>query len=64
MSTSLREIVNESDRKLAKRLRAKSSKVFTGAVDESYRVDGEPLMLDNLVICIYMTAVVGAGVGD
>ena len=64
MSTSLREIVNESDRKLAKRLRAKSSKVFTGAVDESYRVDGEPLMLDNLVICIYMTAVVGMTVGD
>ncbi len=64
MSVSLREIVNESDRRLAKRLKAKDSKVFTGAVDEAYRVDGEPLMLDNLVICIYMTAVVGAGVGD
>lgn len=64
MSNSLRELVNETDKKLAKRLRSRGSKVFTGSVDESYRVDGEPLLMDNLVICIYMTSIVGAGVGD
>ena len=64
MSSSLREIINESDRNLAKRLKSKGSAVFTGQVDESYRVDGEPLLLDNLVICVYMTSVVGTGVGD
>lgn len=64
MSPSLQELVAESDRKLARRLKSKNQKPFTGKVDESYRVDGESLLLDNLVICIYMTSVVGAGVGD
>lgn len=64
MSPSLQELVNESDRKLARRLKSKDQKVFTGRVDESYRVDGESLLLDNLVITIYMTSIVTAGVGD
>lgn len=64
MTESLRLIVEESDRKLARRQRSKNGKVFTGKVDESYRVDGESLLLDNLVICIYLTSIVGAGVGD
>lgn len=64
MSDSLRAIANASDRDLIKRARAAGKKGFTGSVDESFRVDGEPLALDTLCIRVYITSDVAAGVGD
>lgn len=64
MSPTLREIANTSDRELAQRLKSQNKKVYTGKVDESYRVDGDPLLLDHLVICVYMSSIVPAGIGD
>lgn len=64
MSESLRKIAQESDRQFAKRLRAAGKKVFTGQIDESYRVEGNPLALDTAAIKIYLTTEIGAGNGD
>lgn len=64
MSGSLRELAQESDKLMLKRTRATGAKGYTGSVDESYRVDGEPLLLDTAAIKIYITAEVSAGVGD
>lgn len=64
MSESLRQLVNASDRDMAKRHRSAGRKAFTGSTDEGFRVDGEPLALDTLTIQIYITADVSAGVGD
>jgi hypothetical protein len=64
MSESLRSLANMSDRELAKRHRSAGRKAFTGSTDEGFRVDGEPLALDTMAIQIYITADVGAGVGD
>lgn len=64
MSDSLRALVAASDRDLAKRHRSAGRKAFTGSTDEGFRVDGEPLALDTMAIQVYITADVGAGVGD
>ncbi len=64
MSESLRAIADMGDRDLAKRLRASGSKVFTGSTDEGKRVDGNPLALDTMVITVYVTGDVPAGIGD
>ena len=64
MSPTLKAIADASDRSLAQRNKAQSKQVFTGSVDESFRIDGEPLLLDTLAIRVYITADVSAGVGD
>jgi hypothetical protein len=64
MSDSMRAIVTASDRDMAKRYTSSGKKAFTGSVDESFRVDGDPLSLDTAVIQIYITGEVPAGVGD
>ena len=64
MSESLRQLTNMSDREMAKRHKSAGRKGFTGSTDEGFRVDGEPLALDTVAIQIYITADVGAGVGD
>jgi len=64
MTETLRSIANEFDRDLAKRNRSAGKKVFTGSVDDGFRVDGNPLTLDTAVIRIYITADASAGVGD
>ena len=64
MSPTLKAIADASDRSLAQRNKAQSKQVFTGSVDESFRIDGEPLLLDTLAIRVYITADVPAGVGD
>jgi hypothetical protein len=64
MSETLRAAANESDRESAKRSRAAGKKVFTGSVDEGFRVDGDPLGLDKIAIRFYITSQVTAGVGD
>lgn len=64
MSESLRAIANACDKELVKREKAAGKKGFTGQVDESFRVEGDPLMLDTLVIKFYITSEVPAGEGD
>jgi hypothetical protein len=64
MSESLKELVTNSDRELARRNKAMGKKAFTGRVDESFRIEGEALALDTLNIRIYITGDVAAGVGD
>lgn len=64
MSDSLRMLAIASDKNLAARSKAVGGTPFTGSVDESFRVDGNPLMLDTLAIKIYITSNVTAGVGD
>lgn len=64
MSDSLRALCIESDKQLAKRFKSSGQKVYTGSVDDSFRVDGEPLMLDTLAIQIYISTRAKAGVGD
>lgn len=64
MSESLRSIADASDRRMAERRRAAGKTTITGQVDEGYRVDGEPLLLDTAVIVIYITHDVSMSVGD
>lgn len=64
MSESLRKIANASDRRLSRQSRAKGGKPITGQVDDSLRVEGRPLGLDNMLIKVYITGPVPAGVGD
>ncbi len=64
MSESLRTLADASDRRMADRRRSAGKTAFTGQVDEGYRIEGEPLLLDTAVIVIYITHGVGAGVGD
>lgn len=64
MSASLRSIAQASDRELLKRTKATGGKGHTGRVDDSFRIEGESLALDTAVIRVYLSADVGAGVGD
>lgn len=64
MSPSLRSLTEQSDKDLAKRARALSEPVVTGAVDGGVRFDSNPLDMDTLAIKVYITAPVPAGIGD
>lgn len=64
MTESLRQLVNTSDREMSRRNRAKGEGAQNGRVDNSMRVGGKPLELDNLVIRIFITGPLRAGVGD
>lgn len=64
MSETVRAVVNASDKELAQRQKAAGKKVFTGSVDEGFRVEGDPLSLDTLAIKFHITGTVAAGVGD
>ncbi len=64
MSENIRKIVNQSDRDLATRRKASNKTVVTGAVDEGFRVKGNPIPLDSVAIRIYITGPEPAGVGD
>lgn len=64
MSPSLRDITNTTDREIAKRNKAIGKKAFTGEIDENFRIDGEPLLLDTANIRFYITGDVAASVGD
>lgn len=64
MSDTLRAIATASDNEMSKRYKSAGKKAFTGSVNESFRVDGDPLALDTVVIQIYITGEVAAGVGD
>lgn len=59
MSKTLKDIVNESDKKL------KAETGFTGKVlDNNYRVEGNPLVPGQIEIKIYITTSEGMGIGD
>lgn len=64
MSDSLRALADASDRALASQYRGLGKRPLTGQVDEGYRIDGDPLQLDHLVIKFYLTSEVSSGVGD
>ncbi len=64
MSESLRALADVSDRRMADRRRSAGKIAFTGQVDEGYRIEGEPLLLDTAVIVVFITHTVGMGVGD
>lgn len=64
MSSTLSELVTESDKELAKERRALGKKVVSGAVEDSLRIDNKNLELDSAVIKIYLTKEESAGTGD
>lgn len=64
MSESLEALAISYDRKLSKVQKAMGKNIISGRVDESYRVEGRSLGRNQLVINIYITAYVAAGVGD
>lgn len=64
MSDSIRALANYGDKLLLKSFKDQGAKVFTGSVDESYRVDGDPLLVDTLCVLFYITEEVGAGIAD
>ncbi len=64
MSPSIRALANYGDKLLAKAAKASDQEVFTGKVDESYRVDGEPLLLDTMCVVFSITDDVTAGIAD
>lgn len=64
MSDGLRKLAREHDRILANKLKSLGKNVYTGSVDEGYRVDGEPLMLDTLVVRVYIDSEIASSVGD
>jgi hypothetical protein len=64
MCDSLRKLTNKYDRVLSKEFEELGQKVFTGKVDEGFRIDGESLLLDTVAIRISITQKVPAGIGD
>lgn len=64
MSPSLKALVKESDRRIAKQRKEMGKSALTGAVDEGFRIEGTPLDLDSLVIRFFITTDVSAGVAD
>lgn len=65
MSDSLREVANNSDKILKRQSIVKGkTNIITGSVDNAMRVEGQSLDMDSMVIKVYITADVPAGVGD
>lgn len=64
MSESLMKIANASDNKLVALQKALGKKPYTGEVDDTYRVDGNPLLVDTAVIVFTISSNQGISVGD
>jgi len=64
MSASLRTITNASDKMLTQRNKSVGGAALDGGVDDSFRVEGDPLPADAACIRIYMTHEQPAGIGD
>lgn len=64
MHPSLATLTEASDKQLAKRQKSMGESAMTGMVDESFRIEGDPLLRDSLCIRFYITSDVGAGIGD
>lgn len=64
MSESLQKLANQSDNKLLALQKALGKKGFTGEVDDTYRVDGNPLLLDTAVIIFTISGEQAISIGD
>lgn len=64
MSETLLTLVNQSDKDFAVRAKSISQKTHTGEVDETYRIEGNPLSLNTACIRFYITGIVGMAPGD
>lgn len=64
MSESIRALADRSDKELLGACKATNSTMYTGEVNEDYRVAGVPLAMDRAEIRIYITTENTAGVGD
>ncbi|MCK9234793.1 MAG: hypothetical protein M0R77_00595 [Gammaproteobacteria bacterium] len=65
MSESLAEVAMAADKRLAKELSSVGKKPMTGStLGESYRIEGNVLQLDELVIRVHVTEDKGMGNGD
>ena len=64
MSESLKAAANASDKEHRRLANSLGREAFTGRVDGGFRIDGNPLGLDQLAIRIYITTSVSAGLGD
>lgn len=64
MSDSLQQLAITSDRNRRRLARELQANYTSGKVDDSMRIEGNPLLLDNMVIRVYITEHISAGVGD
>lgn len=64
MSASVRELCDWGDEQLRRLAKDVNRKVNTGQVDGGFRIENNPLGLDQVAVKIYITSNVGAGVGD
>ena len=64
MSESLQAIAKRSDKERKEIADARGEPAFTGEVDFSFRIKGEPIDPDNVAIRIYIDHDVAAGLGD
>ncbi|MBE0438354.1 MAG: hypothetical protein IBX57_01110 [Gammaproteobacteria bacterium] len=64
MSQSVADIADKYDKVLIRKRKALGKKPVTGSVDDSIRIDGKTLEMDSMVIKVYITETIGAGVGD
>lgn len=64
MSSSLKKLADQSDKELADSLRSSNEAVYSGSVNDDYRVEGTPLALDKAEIKIYITRKTTQGTGD
>lgn len=64
MSESIKAIAHKYDNKLKKRLLADGLNPNSGKVTDEFSVDAEPIVLDTMILKIFITTPVDAGVGD
>jgi hypothetical protein len=64
MSPSVKALANYGDKLLAHKAKAMGEAAHNGATDESYRVDGDPLLPGSMCIEFYITEHVAAGIAD
>jgi hypothetical protein len=64
MSPTLRELVDLSNKRLAKKQKSSNKSKLTGRVDSNYKVEGNPLNIDTAEIKVYIIKDTKAGVGD
>lgn len=64
LSPSLQELAQESDRNRKREARELRTEYTSGRVDDTLRIDGDPLVFETAVVRVYITGPVSAGVGD
>lgn len=64
MSDGVKDVVLMCDKKIYRRSKKRGEPVKNGRVDVGFRVDGNPMAKDSVVIQVYITEDLGMGVGD